>query len=67
MSAKALGRRVLQIEARRPVGCGVCPLWMPVGWEDAGKRDRPDVCARCGRVDPPRVVIRLIGVDMDAL
>ncbi len=67
---KALGRRLHKAEAvlRLPQGCAVCRRWDGnVVGDEAGKRSRPDVCPRCGRVVPVRMLAIVAGMDLDQL
>lgn len=70
---RTLGRRVAKIEARRPVGCATCRCWtgaiVMTADEDGTEtgRSRPERCPDCGRVVPVQHVLRIIGIDWDAI
>ncbi len=63
-----VGPRLAKLEARVPVGCGVCRTWCHVVLrDDDGNRDRPERCPGCGRVVPIRLLLHIVGVPLDAL
>ncbi|MDP9355237.1 MAG: hypothetical protein M3R02_08135 [Chloroflexota bacterium] len=62
-----VGPRLAKLEARVPVGCGVCRTWWEVVLrDDEGNRDRPERCPGCGRVVPIRLLLHIVGVPLDA-
>ncbi len=64
---KQFTRRLAQLEARQPVGCGTCRWWdgtVVVHVDEAGqehRRSRPDGCPACGRVVSVRCRVELVG------
>lgn len=63
-----LGKRVLQLEGRRPAGCAICRWWDGTVVECTGReRSRPDQCPACGRNVPPTLIVQIDGDDVDEI
>ncbi len=62
-----LTKRLVELEARQPVGCPACRGWagtVVVHVDEAGHeywRSRSDACSACGRVVPVRCRVELVG------
>jgi hypothetical protein len=63
-----LGKRLVALEARMPVGCSTCRSWSRAVYEDdQGNRTRPERGPDCGRLVPMLLIRVVYGVPLEAV